>query len=103
MNEQDLANISHELDEKTIDHLETLASIRLGLARQQLEDSEKTLKQLLDRGLVEADDYDDMLSELQEELKRKISRLEDRNAVQFADGELHFEDLDLYIDLLTDS
>jgi hypothetical protein len=91
--------IEHQFDETTIEELNTLRDIRLGLAQKQLKDPVSTVDELVRRGLITSKERNACLQLLQEELEKKLSVLRARS--QESDKTFYFDEIGLYSDLIT--
>ena len=99
--EMDTATVvfQHDFDEKTLEEFESLRLIRLSLAERLLSNPEKTINELLRRGLIAAKDKEKFRAELEGELAKKIKVLRDRSK----DKKTVFADeIKLYSDILQD-
>jgi uncharacterized protein YpbB len=92
--------IEANLDAQTLEELKTLREIRLGLVKKQLAEAEETIEELVRRELIPADEKLEYLDELKEELAAKITLLSGRAGK--SSNMIHFDELELYVDLLSD-
>lgn len=85
------------IDEDTVDTIQTLRNIRLGLAHQMLASIPSTVDELVKRGLILESDRQTHMKSLRQELRLKIANLEKRTPDS---ASIYSDELELYLDLI---
>lgn len=87
------------VDETTVDSIQSLRNIRLGLARQMAGSIEKTVDEMIRRGLLHRNERSQHIQTLKSHLAEKIANLQKRG--DDADS-IYSDELELYLGLMAD-
>lgn len=87
------------VDETTVDSIQSLRNIRLGLARQMAGSIEKTVDEMIRRGLLHRNERSQHIQTLKSHLAEKIAHLQKRG--DDADS-IYSDELELYLGLMAD-
>lgn len=95
-----LASIVFEcpVDEETMKSMLDLRSMRLSIAKEQLRNIKRTVEELIERGLLEANERQTYADELRLALKDKVASLEVR--ARSGKEVVYADEIEMYLELL---
>lgn len=97
MNDQSII-IDHRFDDQMLNQIRMLREIRIGLLKSQLMNLQATYQELTSRQLIDSSKSAMRLEDLRIELEQQLAKLADRYC---DDDQVYFDELELYIDVLS--
>ena len=90
--------IESDFEAATVEELNTLRQVRLGLAEAQFKNPEKVVDEMIRRGLISSMDRASNIKQLKDEIEKKLAVL--RKRVEGEANVFYFDEIGLYSDLL---